>query len=207
MALLPILTYPDPRLREVSKTVEKVSDEIKALIDNMLETMYQAKGIGLAAPQVGKPVRVLVIDIRRPPDLEEDEDEESQVFTELEQKVQFPLVLVNPVILQGTGKTTYEEGCLSVPGYYEEVDRYQWVRLEALNREGKKFQLETDGLLAICIQHEMDHLEGKLFIDRLSFVKSNKIKNKIKKLGYPAKKEKKDNDLTSGTQTKSKVEV
>jgi len=188
MSVLPILTYPDPRLREVSKTVEKVSDEVKKLIDNMIETMYQAKGIGLAAPQVGKPLRILVIDILRPPD-PEDEEEDKQVLTELESKVKFPLVLINPVIVKGEGETVYEEGCLSVPGYYEEVNRFNWVQVEALNREGEAYRLSTDGLLAICIQHEIDHLEGKLFIDRLSFVKSNKIKNKIKKLGYPAKKE------------------
>lgn len=185
MAILPILTYPDARLREISKPVEKVTPELQKLVDDMLETMAQANGIGLAAPQVGELIRLLVIDLRRPPE----PDEEDQPFTELEQKVSFPLVLINPVIVKGEGKTSYEEGCLSVPGYYDEVQRYNWVQVEALDRNGQKFTLETDGLLAICIQHEMDHLEGKLFIDRLSFVKSNKIKNKIKKVGYPLKKE------------------
>lgn len=188
MSILPILTYPDPRLREISKAIEKVTPEIRQLIDNMLETMYHSNGIGLAAPQVNQLLRLLVIDIRRPIDPSE-EVEDPQTLTELESKVKFPLVLVNPKVIKGVGKTTYEEGCLSVPGYYEEVNRYQWVQVEALNRDGEKYTLETDGLLAICIQHEMDHLEGKLFIDRLSFVKSNKIKNKIKKVGYPAKKE------------------
>lgn len=185
MANLPILTYPDPRLREISKPVEKVTPEIQKLVDDMLETMAQANGIGLAAPQVGELIRLLVIDLRRPPE----PDEEDQPFTDLEKKVSFPLVLINPVVVKGEGKTSYEEGCLSVPGYYEEVQRFNWVRVEALDREGRQFHLETDGLLAICIQHEMDHLEGKLFIDRLSFVKSNKIKNKIQKVGYPVKKE------------------
>jgi peptide deformylase len=185
MAILPILTYPDPRLREISKPVEKVTPEIQKLVDDMLETMAEANGIGLAAPQVGELIRLLVIDLRRPPE----PDEEDQPFTDLEKKVSFPLVLINPVVVKGEGKTSYEEGCLSVPGYYEEVQRFNWVRVEALDRDGRQFNLETDGLLAICIQHEMDHLEGKLFIDRLSFVKSNKIKNKIQKVGYPVKKE------------------
>lgn len=209
MAILPILTYPDSRLREISKPVEKVSKEIKTLVDNMLETMYQANGIGLAAPQVGELVRILVIDVRRISEPEDGEDTPESSLTELESKVQFPLVLINPVVVKGEGQTTYEEGCLSVPGYYEEVNRYNWVRVEALNRNGEKFVLETDGLLAICIQHEMDHLEGKLFIDRLSFVKSNKIKNKIKKLGYPAKKEREKNaaDKKNTLLEKSKVEV
>lgn len=209
MAILPILTYPDPRLREISKPVEKVSKEIKALVDNMLETMYQASGIGLAAPQVGQLLRILVIDVRRLSEPEEGDDPQESALTELESKVQFPLVLINPVVVKGEGQTTYEEGCLSVPGYYEEVNRFNWVQIEALNREGEKFRLETDGLLAICIQHEMDHLEGKLFIDRLSFVKSNKIKNKIKKVGYPTKKEseKKTTEKRSASLEKSKVEV
>lgn len=197
MALRPILTYPDPRLREVSKPVEQVTPEIQGLIDDMIETMNHARGIGLAAPQVAALVRVLVIDIRRPPE----PDEEDQELTELEKKIQFPLVLINPEVVKGEGKTIYEEGCLSVPGYYEEVNRFNWVQVEALDRNGKKISIETDGLLAICIQHEMDHLEGKLFIDRLSFVKSNKIKNKIKKLGYPVNKEKDKN------QSKEKLEV
>lgn len=197
MAILPILTYPDPRLREISESVDKVTPEIKKLVDDMLETMHHAKGIGLAAPQVARLVRLLVIDIRRPPEPDEDDQE----LTELEKKVKFPLVLINPVIIKGEGKTTYEEGCLSVPGYYEEVNRFNWVQVEALDRNGNKFTVETDGLLAICIQHEMDHLEGKLFIDRLSFVKSNKIKNKIKKVGYPVKKEREKSS------SKSKVEV
>ncbi len=202
MSILPILTFPDPRLREISKTVETVTPEVQKLVDDMLETMYDAKGIGLAAPQVNQLVRVLVIDIRRPPDLE---DEEPEALTDLEKKVKFPLVLINPVVKKGEGKTIYEEGCLSVPGYYEEVNRFDWVQVEALNRDGQKFTLETDGLLAICIQHEMDHLEGKLFIDRLSFVKSNKIKNKIKKVGYPAKKERER--YKQKDQSKEKLEV
>jgi peptide deformylase len=197
MAILPILTYPDPRLREVSKSIESVTPEIQKLVADMLETMYKANGIGLAAPQVSQLVRLLVIDLRRPPG----PDEEDSPLTELEQKVAFPLVLINPVITKGQGKTSYEEGCLSVPGYYEEVNRYDWVQVEALDRNGQKITIETDGLLAICIQHEMDHLEGKLFIDRLSFVKSSKIKNKIQKQGYPAKKERDE------ARSKKKVEV
>lgn len=209
MAILPILTYPDPRLREISKPVEKVSKEVRKLVDDMLETMYQASGIGLAAPQVGQLLRILVIDVRRLSEPEEGDDPQESALTALESKVQFPLVLINPVVVKGEGQTTYEEGCLSVPGYYEEVNRFNWVQIEAMNREGETFRLETDGLLAICIQHEMDHLEGKLFIDRLSFVKSNKIKNKIKKVGYPTKKEreKKATEKNAKSLEKSKVEV
>lgn len=210
MAILPILTYPDPRLREISKPVEKASKEIKKLVDDMLETMYQANGIGLAAPQVGQLLRILVIDVRRMSEPEDGDEASEPTLTELESKVQFPLVLINPVVVKGEGQTTYEEGCLSVPGYYEEVNRFNWVQIEAMNREGETFRLEADGLLAICIQHEMDHLEGKLFIDRLSFVKSNKIKNKIKKLGYPTKKEREKkvtDEKNANTLKKTKVEV
>lgn len=184
MALLPILTFPDPRLREVSQPVETFNKELETLISDMLETMKEASGIGLAAPQVGVLKRILVIDIVRP----EDPEDEPQALTALEKKVPFPLVLVNPVIVKMDGQTVYEEGCLSVPGYYEEVKRAQLIEVQAQDVKGKKFHFSTDGLLSICIQHEMDHLEGKLFIDRLSFVKSNKIKTKIKKLGYPNKR-------------------
>lgn len=186
MALLPILTYPDSRLREVSTSVEVFDSGLEGFVSDMLETMKNANGIGLAAPQVGVLKRILVIDIVRP---QSPEDEaEAEDLTPLEKKIQFPLILINPVVKKGEGKTTYEEGCLSVPGYYEEVQRFNLVDVEAQNLRGEKFSFTTDGLLSICIQHEMDHLEGKLFIDRLSFVKSNKIKNRIKKVGYPTKK-------------------
>jgi peptide deformylase len=183
---LEILKYPDTRLREISKPVDKVTAEYKKLAADMLETMYEAKGIGLAAPQVNKQIRLLVID-SRPRDTEGRYD--IGEMTELEQRVQFPLILFNPVVKKGTGKTTYDEGCLSVPGYYETVERMDIIDVESLDENGHPLKFTVDGLLAICIQHEIDHLEGKLFIDRISFLRSNKIKNAIKKNGYPSKKE------------------
>lgn len=204
MAKLEILTYPDARLREVSKTVEKVTPEIQELVQDMLETMYAASGIGLAAPQVNRQLRILVIDTRP----SENGRYEPNDMTELEQKVKYPLVLINPVITAGEGSTTYDEGCLSVPGYYETVERFDLVEVEALNEKGEKLKFKTDGLLAICVQHEMDHLEGKLFIDRISFVKSNKIKNKIKKVGYPKKDEAPTDDEPAGkSKSRNKVLV
>lgn len=192
MALLEILTYPDVRLREVSRPVTEVTPELKKLADDMLETMYDAAGIGLAAPQVNQHVRLLVIDIRPPAKKTEDKDTKNNM-TELEKSTPFPLVLFNPEIINGEGKTTYDEGCLSVPGYYETVERYNKIQVKALNKEGESFTFFADGLLAICIQHEMDHLEGKLFIDRISFTRANKVKNLIKKQGYPALEEKNKN--------------
>jgi peptide deformylase len=144
--------------------------------------MYAAPGIGLAAPQVGELVRLLVIDTR--PTDDNDQVDESRM-TELEKAVQYPVIIFNPEIVKSEGVTTYEEGCLSVPGYTEEVQRAKWIEAHGLDKDGKKLIIQTDGLLAICLQHEMDHLEGKLFIDRISFVKSERIKSKIKKYGYP----------------------
>lgn len=184
MAVLEVLKYPDSRLREVSETVTKFDAEIKKLAKDLMETMYAENGIGLAAAQVGELKRMLVIDTR-PRDLEG--RYEKNVMTELEQQVTQPLVIINPEIVKGTGKTTYDEGCLSVPSFYETVERHQYIELKYQDVDGKEHILKTDGLLAICIQHEMDHLEGTLFIDHLSYVKSNKIKNQIKKHGYPEK--------------------
>lgn len=204
MARLKILTYPDPRLKEVSEPVEKFGAELEILANDMLETMYDAHGIGLAAPQVGVLKRFLVIDTR--PKDEKGRRYQYEEMTELEQKVQQPLFIANPRIVNGEGKQTFDEGCLSIPGYYETVERYNVIELEAEDANGKTFRIKTDGLLAVCIQHEMDHLEGKLFIDRISFVKSNKIKNQIKKHGYPAKDEKNDGKEKSG-QSKEKIEA
>lgn len=182
---LEILTYPNPLLREVSEPVTEFGPELKKLIDDMLETMYDANGIGLAAAQVGKLIQLLVIDTR-PRDLERtDEDDQ----TELEKKIRQPLILINPEIIKGEGKTTFDEGCLSVPSFFETVERFEKIEVRALDSDGKEFRFEADGLLAICIQHEMDHLDGTLFIDHISFTKSNKIKNTIKKSGYPTKEE------------------
>lgn len=187
MARLKILTFPDPRLKEVSLPVEKFGAEMELLANDMLETMYDARGIGLAAPQVGKLLRFLVIDTR--PKDEEGRRYEYDEMTELERQVPQPLFIANPRIIKGEGKQTFDEGCLSIPGFYETVERFNYIELEAEDVNGKTFTIKTDGLLAVCIQHEMDHLDGKLFIDRISFVRSNKIKNQIKKHGYPTKEE------------------
>lgn len=183
--IMKILTFPDPKLREISQPVEKFGPEIKELVQNMLETMYDANGIGLAAPQVGELVRIVVIDTR--PQDEKGRRYKYDEMTEMEKSVPQPLVLINPEIIKGEGKTTFDEGCLSIPGYYETVERFNYIEMKALDAEGKEHIIKTDGLLAICMQHELDHLEGTLFVDHLSFIKGNKIKNQIKKHGYPVK--------------------
>lgn len=182
MAILEILKFPDPRLKRKSLPVEKVTPEYQELAQDMLETMYAAPGIGLAAPQVGALIRMLVIDTRP---LDDEEQVVEEKMTELERKVKFPVVIFNPEIVEKEGATTYDEGCLSVPGFIEEVKRANYVEAHGLDINGDKLVIKTDGLLAICLQHELDHLEGKLFIDRISFVKSERIKSKIKKHGYP----------------------
>tara|TARA_B110001454_G_scaffold219202_1_gene252065 strand:- start:166054 stop:166641 length:588 start_codon:yes stop_codon:yes gene_type:complete len=189
MGIMEILTYPNPRLREVSTPVEVFDAKLKKLTDDMIETMYHAHGIGLAAPQVGVLQRVVVIDTR--PKNEEGSRYEIEEMGELERKVPQPLILINPRVIGGVGSTTFDEGCLSVPSFYETVERKEVIEVETYDLSGKKYTFKTDGLLAICIQHELDHLEGKLFIDRISFLKSKKIKNEIQKHGYP-KKDKKE---------------
>jgi len=161
MPVLDILEFPDERLRTRAKPVEAVTDEIRQLVDDMFETMYAAPGIGLAATQVNVHQRVVVIDLSR----EKDQ----------------PLCLINPVIVAKDGIEQHEEGCLSVPGVYETVERADHIKVEALNRDGEKFVLETGDLLAVCIQHELDHLEGKLFVDYLSPLKRNRIRKKLEK--------------------------
>jgi len=161
MAILPILHYPDPRLRNKALPVEGVDDQVRRLLDDMLETMYEAPGIGLAAPQVDISKRVIVIDIS---------EERNQ-----------PLYLVNPEIVARRGETRMEEGCLSVPYIYEPVDRAEWITVRALGRDGHAFELEAEDLLAVCIQHEIDHLEGKLFVDYLSEIKRSRIRKKLEK--------------------------
>lgn len=207
MSLLKILTFPDPRLREVATPVTEFGAKIKKLTEDMLETMYDARGIGLAAPQVGELVRVLVIDTRpRDPESRRYDNDE---MAELESKIPQPLILINPEIVKGEGKTTFDEGCLSIPGYFETVERFDVVEVKAQDVNGKEFTFRTDGLLAICIQHEMDHLEGTLFIDHLSFVKSNKIKNQIKKHGYAPKpgSEEAEKETSDKPAKKEKVKV
>lgn len=184
--VLEVLKFPDPRLRKKGLPVSSVTPELKNLAEDMLETMYAEHGIGLAAPQVGQSVRLLVIDTRS-------RDEQGNItqegMTELEAQVSQPIVIFNPEVVVAKEKTTYDEGCLSVPGFYETVERNKYVEVKGLNINGEEFVIKTDGLLAICLQHEMDHLEGKLFIDRLSFVKSNRIKTRIQKHGYPTSDE------------------
>ena len=164
MAIRPILTVPDPVLKQVSKRVDAVTDETRALMDDMLETMYAAPGIGLAAVQVGVPIRVIVMDLAK-----EDEKPSPQYF-------------VNPEILETDEETqTYEEGCLSVPDYFDEVERPRRAKLRYLNYEGEQVEEWAEGMYAVCIQHEMDHLQGTLFIDHLSRLKRNFAINKVKK--------------------------
>ncbi|MCG9084019.1 peptide deformylase [Laribacter hongkongensis] len=161
MALLNILHYPDERLHTVARPVDVVDDALRRLIDDMAETMYAAHGIGLAATQIDYHRRVVVIDL-------------SEAHDDL-------LVLINPVITRKAGETVYEEGCLSVPGIYDKVTRAETVTVEALDRNGQPFSLDAEGLLAICIQHEIDHLDGKVFVEHLSQMKQSRIKQKLKK--------------------------
>ena len=191
MAVLEILKFPDPRLRKMCGPVDEVTEELKAFADDMLETMYHHHGIGLAAAQVDRQIRFLVADTR--PKNAQGRYENAEM-TELEKLVSQPLKIFNPVIVEKRGKTSYDEGCLSVPTYFETVERYDWIRVEGLDVHGQPLIIETDGLLAICIQHEIDHLDGKLFIDRLSPIKANRLKAKIKKVGYPEADEQKDTE-------------
>ena len=162
MALLPILRYPDPRLHTVAKPVAEVNDRIRQLVDDMLETMYEAKGVGLAATQVDVHERVVVIDTS-----EERNDAR---------------VLINPEIIAASDEMlVWEEGCLSVPTIYDKVDRHARVRVRALNREGQPYEFDADELLAVCVQHELDHLLGKVFVEYLSPLKRNRIKTKMVK--------------------------
>jgi peptide deformylase len=161
MALLKILEYPDPRLRKIAAPVAAVTPEVQRLIRDMADTMYAAPGIGLAATQVDVHKRIVVIDI-------------SEARDELR-------VLVNPEIIGADGEAECEEGCLSVPGYYERVRRAAWVRVRAQDALGTPFELETDGMLAVCIQHETEHLEGKIFVDHLSALKRSRLAARLRK--------------------------
>jgi peptide deformylase len=161
MAILNILHFPDARLRKKAEPIEEVTDDISQLADDMLETMYDAPGIGLAANQVNVQKRLIVIDIS------EDKSE--------------PLILINPEILDKQGEREYEEGCLSVPEAYETVVRADTVTIKAVNRDGEPFEFSAEGLLATCVQHEIDHLDGKLFVDYLSNLKRERIKKRLEK--------------------------
>jgi len=161
MALLPIIHYPDARLHKIATPVTAIDDGIRNLARDMAQTMYSAPGVGLAATQVDVNKQVIVIDI-------------SETHDQL-------LVLINPQILDSRGRSDCEEGCLSLPGIFEKVMRAEWVRVQALGLDGKSFQLEADGLLSVCIQHEMDHLKGKVFVEYLSELKQKRIVGKLKK--------------------------
>lgn len=162
MALLDILHYPDPRLHTVAKPVQAVDDRIRQLVKDMAQTMYSAPGIGLAATQVDVHERVIVIDLS---------EEQNDL-----------LVLINPeIVWRSDEEQTYEEGCLSVPGIYETVKRAAEIRVEALDEKGQEQTIEADGLLAVCIQHEMDHLAGRVFVEKLSTLKQSRIKTKLQK--------------------------
>lgn len=161
MAILEILQYPDRRLREVAQPVESIDEAVHQLVDDMLATMYAAPGIGLAATQVGERKRVVVMDVS--PDGDQ------------------PWVLINPRIVEATAQQTLEEGCLSIAGVQERVGRYDQIRVEALDRDGASCGFDAEGLLAACVQHEVDHLDGRLFIDHLSWLKRQRIEKKLLK--------------------------
>ena len=161
MALLNILHFPDPRLRTVAKPVTEFDESLRQLVSDMFETMYEAPGIGLAATQVDRHIRLLVLDVS---------ETRSQ-----------PRCLINPEIIESDGEEEMDEGCLSVPGFYEKVRRAEHITVRAQDETGKVFEFEADGLEAVCIQHEMDHLEGKLFVDYLSNLKRNRIRSKLLK--------------------------
>ena len=166
MSLLEIVLYPDPVLKKVASPVEEVTEDIKQLLEDMAETMYDAPGIGLAAPQIGKSIRAMVVDVGI--------DEETGERTLYK--------LVNPEIVDSSGKASGEEGCLSIPDIREVVDRSEKVTVEALDENGQPVRVEADGLLSICLQHEIDHLDGVLFIDKLSRLKKEVMRGKLKKL-------------------------
>lgn len=162
MAILPVLHFPDERLRTIAKPVEKVTPEIQQIVDDMIETMYAENGIGLAATQVNIHQRIIVIDVS---------ENQDQVY-----------VIINPEVICKDGETGIEEGCLSVPESHGFVPRSETIKIKALGRDGNPYEIDADGLLAICIQHEMDHLMGKLFVDYLSPLKRQRIREKLEKL-------------------------
>jgi peptide deformylase len=172
MAVLEILTYPDPRLALKSDPVKEVDDAIRQLIDDLFETMYLSDGVGLAAPQVGVTRRVIVVDCAPRPETEEPE-------TPL--KPRDPYAVVNPEVVERSGVIVWEEGCLSVPGYVDEIERAEKVTVRGFNRQGEPITIHAEGLLAVCLQHEIDHLEGVLFVDRLSRLKQAMVKKKLRK--------------------------
>ena len=190
MALLEVLRFPDPRLRHKGQKVSQITPELKKLAQNMLDTMNSQNGVGLAAIQVAQPVRLLTADTSF--ELSAQSEENSRYSTaELKKNlvahIKQPLILFNPEIVKKEGQVTFPEGCLSFPSYFAEVKRAETVEVKALNEEGQEVLIKTDGLLSICLQHEIDHLDGKLFIDHLSPIKAQRLKEEIKKYGYPDK--------------------
>ncbi|MDF3025333.1 MAG: peptide deformylase [Alphaproteobacteria bacterium] len=176
MATLPIYVVPHPVLKRVADPVSKITDDHRKLVENMLDTMYAAPGIGLAAPQIGESLRILVLDVDQP--RAENEDEELPV----EKRRGKPQVFINPVVLWSSEEmNVYDEGCLSIPGQYAEVERPKIVRVKAIDQHGKEFEAEADGLFATCLQHEIDHLNGILFTDHLSSLKRDMVMRKLKK--------------------------
>lgn len=161
MTILDILHFPDPRLRKKAEPVTQMDDQVRQTVDDMFQTMYDAPGIGLAAIQVNIQKRIIVIDTSK----EKDQ----------------PLCLINPEILDSQGEEEMEEGCLSVPGFYEHVRRFEQVKVRALDRDGHEFELMAEGLLSVCVQHEIDHLDGKLFVDYISPLKRQRIRKKLEK--------------------------
>ena len=191
MALLEVLRFPDSRLRHKGQKIEKITPELKKLAKDMLETMKNQNGVGLAAIQVAQPIRLLVADTRS--ELSEQVEENSRYSTSklkknLVSQVNQPLTLFNPEIVKKEGQVIFPEGCLIFPIYFAEIKRAEIVEVKALNEEGKEIFIKTDGLLSICLQHEIDHLDGKLFIDHLSPIKAQRLKEEIKKNGYPDEK-------------------
>lgn len=160
--MLVVLEFPDERLRKTAAVVKTVDDKLQKLVDDMIDTMYEAKGVGLAATQVNVQLRVIVIDVSENKDT--------------------PICLINPELIEKDGLKESEEGCLSVPGFFEKVKRAEHIKVKALNREGQSFEFAATGLLAVCVQHEMDHLEGKLFVDYISAFKRQRIKSKLEKI-------------------------
>ncbi|WXU00413.1 MAG: Peptide deformylase 1 [Catillopecten margaritatus gill symbiont] len=179
--ILDILKFPDERLRIKAVEVEKVDDSVKILVANMFETMYAKDGIGLAATQIDQHLQIVVMDV---PDSGADYQlllKKRESKTKKPLKAKHPLCFINPKIIEKDGKETHSEGCLSVPGYYADVERFNHLVVEALNENGEAFTLEAKNLLAVCIQHELDHLKGILFVDYLSKLKQQRLKEKLKK--------------------------
>ena len=187
MAVLEILRFPDARLRRRCDPVQEISASLKTLAEDMLETMYAAQGLGLSAVQVNHFVRLLTADTRIKPDKNNSRYEKLKTG-ELEKSVSQPVVLFNPKIISKKGKVVFTEGCLSFPSYYADVKRADTVEVEGWDLSGKTVSIKTDGVLSVCLQHEIDHLNGRLFIDHLSPIKADQLRAEIKKHGYPEDK-------------------